>query len=262
MAIAVPSISAVSEAGHRGIDIRDDFVTKQEAFQDDVTGTFVPEINATITNMNVLVDDVNILVPVAPEMAILGTVDVVADLADVGPVATEVGAVGTDILKGIGTNQPTDSSVLNALTNATDAAASATSASTSEDNAQLYQWIAEAWKLTAQSFAEEAEDVFTNIVTSDGDGTFTYTPTIDYSAKHYKLKAEAYAASINPIDLVHISGVETVTGTKTFSVAPVQPNGDSVADGDYASTDGTIGGTVKMKVVGDTLYLTQDGSNA
>ena len=283
MAIAVPSISAVSEAGHRGIDIRDDFVTKQEAFQDDVTGTFVPEINATITNMNVLVDDVNILVPVADDMAILSDPAIIVDMATLGPVATqignlgtadavadmnllavpavitdmdtlspvsvEIGVVGDDIEKGIGTNQPTDSAILNALTNATDAAASASAASTSEgnagtsetnaasseDSAQLYKWEAEAWKLTAQSYATEAEDVLVNLVTSDGDGTYTYTPqTTIYSALHWQIKAEAHAASIDPLTLVH----------KT----------------DYATS--TVGGAVKARIDGSAVYLTIDGTDA
>ena len=56
-------------------------------------------------------------------------------------------------------------------------------------DAQLKAWIAEAEKLTADSYATEAEDTFVNIVTSDGDGTFTYTPSTDYSALHWAAKS-------------------------------------------------------------------------
>jgi len=59
-------ISVISEAGHRGVDGQTVFVTKQEAFQDDLTETFVPEINTlrsqfntTTSQMANLVDEVN-----------------------------------------------------------------------------------------------------------------------------------------------------------------------------------------------------------
>jgi len=63
--------------------------------------------------------------------------------------------------------------------------------------AQLKAWEAEAERLTADSYATEVEDIPINIVTSDGDGTFTYTPTdpIEYSALHWAVKAEENAAT-------------------------------------------------------------------
>jgi len=76
---------------------------------------------------------------------------------------------------------------------ASAASTSASNASTSETNAQLRAWEAEAEKKTAESYATEAEDTFVNVWTSDGDGTFTATPTTDYSALHWKAKAEAVA---------------------------------------------------------------------
>jgi len=51
-------------------------------------------------------------------------------------------------------------------------------------------WEAEASRLTSNSYAAEAEDVFVNIWTSDGDGTYTSTPTTEYSALHWAAKAE------------------------------------------------------------------------
>ena len=58
-------------------------------------------------------------------------------------------------------------------------------------------WNAEAARLTAVSYATEAEDVVVNIVTSDGDGTYTYTPqTGVYSALHYKNKSVGIVSAI------------------------------------------------------------------
>ena len=54
----------------------------------------------------------------------------------------------------------------------------------------------EAGRLTAQSYAEQTEDVFVDEYTSDGDGTYTATPTTDYSSLHWAAKAAASAASI------------------------------------------------------------------
>jgi hypothetical protein len=76
----------------------------------------------------------------------------------------------------------------------TTSAANAAAASASATQAELYEWEAEAERLTADSYATEAEDTFVNLVTSDGDGTFTYTPTTDYSALHWAAKA----ATFNP----------------------------------------------------------------
>jgi hypothetical protein len=56
-------------------------------------------------------------------------------------------------------------------------------------NAQLEAWNAEAEKLTADSYATQLEDVFVDSYASDGDGTFTATPTAEYSSLHWAAKA-------------------------------------------------------------------------
>jgi hypothetical protein len=53
------TITTISPAGHRGVDIRDEFVTKQEAFQDDLTETFVTEINTVISEINSTAEAIN-----------------------------------------------------------------------------------------------------------------------------------------------------------------------------------------------------------
>ena len=46
------TITAIPEAGHRGVDVRDTFVTKQEAFQDALTATTVDELNTWAAQAN------------------------------------------------------------------------------------------------------------------------------------------------------------------------------------------------------------------
>lgn len=96
----------------------------------------------------------------------------------------------------------------------------ASAAAVSATQAQLHEWEAEAERLTADSYATEAEDTFVNLVTSDGDGTFTYTPTTEYSALHWAAKA----ATFNPANYY----------TKTESNTLFEP-----ADADIAKTDVT-----------------------
>jgi hypothetical protein len=90
----------------------------------------------------------------------------------------------------------TNADVITTNSNAATTTANAAAAATSETNAELSEWEAEASRLTVVSYATEAEDVVVNIVTSDGDGTYTYTPqTGVYSALHHELKA----ATFNPV---------------------------------------------------------------
>jgi len=53
------TITTIPDSGHRGIDARDTFVEKQEAFQDALTDTFVTEINTFKTQANDLETNVN-----------------------------------------------------------------------------------------------------------------------------------------------------------------------------------------------------------
>lgn len=51
-------------------------------------------------------------------------------------------------------------------------------------------WEAEAWEKTCNSYANEAEDAYVKVYTSNGDGTFSSTNTTDHSAYHYSKKSE------------------------------------------------------------------------
>ena len=53
------TLSSVPEAGHRGIDTRTNFVTKQETYQDHQRDILQPEYNASITELNTMKDELN-----------------------------------------------------------------------------------------------------------------------------------------------------------------------------------------------------------
>ena len=85
----------------------------------------------------------------------------------------------------------------------------ATEASDSADYSELRRWESESFRLTAESYAVEPEDIYVKIYTSNGDGTFTVTDTTDYSALHYEAKA---FASANSIDLDSLVSKTSPTG--------------------------------------------------
>ena len=246
------TITTIPEAGHRGTDIRDDFVTKQEAFQDQLSN------NSTgfVVEMNTLAEQIE----------------------------TARGEINTSETNAATSETNAAASETNAGTSETNAATSETNAATSETNAQLREWEAEAWKFTAQSYAQEPHNVFVNFVTSDGDGTFTYTPTTEYSALHWKEEALANSG-VNPLDYVAKAGSTmtgnltvpnlltagnvdgrdvSVDGTKLDSIETDANNytlpSSVVHETEYASS--TTGGTIKMRLDGTTLYITNDGTDA
>ena len=62
-----------------------------------------------------------------------------------------------------------------------------------EAKSELQKWDAQAKALTSLSYAVEAEDTPVNVVTSDGDGTFTYTPQAGvFSSLHHAAKAATW----------------------------------------------------------------------
>lgn len=97
------------------------------------------------------------------------------------------------------------SSASTATTQASNAAASASAALASETAAALSA-------SSASSSASAASISASNAATSASNAASSAT-----SAANSASAAAASAASINPADIVHISGAETITGAKTFS---------------------------------------------
>ena len=54
------TITALPEAGHRGVDVRTTFVTKQEAFQDALKDVFVTEVNTFKDQINTTQTEINL----------------------------------------------------------------------------------------------------------------------------------------------------------------------------------------------------------
>ena len=103
-------------------------------------------------------------------------------------VLAEIGAVGTDILKGKGTNTATDSAVLNALDNANiastkagEASSSASAAYTSEVNAKAFEINSSTSEINAANSAASVDA--NSIVHTEGSGLanelLTYLKTLD-----------------------------------------------------------------------------------
>lgn len=106
-----------------------------------------------------------------------------------------------------------------ATTKASEASVSATSASTSANTATTQAVIAtnKATEANTQANiaitkASEASTSASNALTSENNAD-----TSEANALIYRNQAESFANSINPSNLVHISGTETITGNKTFS---------------------------------------------
>jgi hypothetical protein len=137
------------------------------------------------------------------------------------------GPLGDSYIKwdAIGTSLENDTTIPDAVI---QSASSASAASNSATEAQLRAWEAEAEKLTADSYATEAEDTFVNLVTSDGDGTFTYTPTTEYSALHWATKA----ATFNPASYYLATEIDTKARTWYNKAATITPTSDA----DYTLT--------------------------
>ena len=96
------TITAIPEAGHRGVDVRDTFVIKQEAFQDALTAVTVTELNTYATEANTTAQAVNddqVLVVakealMSPHYTAIDTVSAInTDVTDVALIDTAVSIV-------------------------------------------------------------------------------------------------------------------------------------------------------------------------
>jgi len=159
-----------------------------------------------------------------------------------------------------------------ALQSAEDAAAAALAAAGSEDATELDKWIAHASVLTAASYAVEAEDVEVNLVTSDGDGMFTYTPqTGVYSSKHHAIKSAASAlgsAANISTDTANFDGV--LSGSDTDVQKALETLDDNIPDKQISTVASSvllnqdslsIANTAVTKNFASKLYTGNGGSN-
>lgn len=119
------------------------------------------------------------------------------DISNIETVATNIDdIINTSTFKDdivvVSTNMGSINTVANIDTKVTVVADNILDVQNAEENARIAKaeaWRAEAERLTANSYATEPEDVFVKIYTSNNDGTFTITDTMDYSAYHWERKA-------------------------------------------------------------------------
>lgn len=157
----------------------------------------------------------------------------------------------------------------------------AATATAKANDAQLRAWESEAERMTADSYATEAEDVFVKVYTSNGDGTFTATDTTEYSALHWKIKAEDLVTngviddSVPQLDktyssvkvqalhdaqaiaIANLSGASASFYNNTTTVIPETP----VAFVDLTWTNGTASSNSAIFELGtNEISFKQDGS--
>ena len=109
----------------------------------------------------------------------------------------------------------------------------------SAEEAQEHAWIAEAYKMTADSYATEPEDVYVKVYTSNDDGTFNETETDEYSAMHWKEKSigkkilDTAQSFITQDEVYTYSGLEYVEDSlMVVFMGAILPGED------YTATDG------------------------
>lgn len=115
-------------------------------------------------------------------------------------------------------------------------------ATASATSAQLDKWIAEAWKMTADSYATEARNAVVKIYSSNGNGTFTATATLEYSALHYsELAAElSLSASYTLKSQIAYNNDTPAFIPNTLASGAIMENGGN-ANGSYIKyADGTL----------------------
>lgn len=90
-------------------------------------------------------------------------------------------------------------------------------------------------KMTADSYATEAENVLVKIYTSNGNGTFTATNTTEYSSLHYKNKASVF----NPALYAPLAS-PALTNTPTAPTAPAGTNTTQLATTEFTTTSDNL----------------------
>lgn len=127
------------------------------------------DIDELTSLANQITVDIALIVAVIPEIETLSTID--TEIVTVANASTEVIAVSDDISKGIGTNQPTDSAILNCLTNASDALTSELAAGVHKDTAVSASISAESSSNIAAALANIDYSSFTVV---DGELIVSY----------------------------------------------------------------------------------------
>lgn len=238
-----PSTKHIATKQHMAV-WRQEIVAPQNWVQMDISEYQLIN-NACVLNTllsTTLYSDLEVRVADAPDELVSSPSDITivagieAEIVIVAGIETEVVAVA-DIETEVVTVAGVETEILAIYSNLTEIL-----------EADLRAWEAEAEALTADSYATEAEDTEVNVVTSDGDGTFTYTPqTGVYSALHHAAKA----ATFNPALYALLTGA-VFTG-QVKGIAPV--SAEDLTRKDYVDAKPTF----KNLFTNGTLLSKQEG---
>lgn len=207
----------------------------------------VNTVSGSIANVNTVAGSIANVNSVAVNATNVNTV--AGSIANVNLVATTVVPNITEILAA-------DDNAAIATTQAGIATTQAGLSTASATNSQLRAWEAEAERLTADSYATEAEDVVVKVYTSNGDGTFTATPTTEYSALHWSNKAILASSFFAPtVGTIAALRTTVYSGQPFVSVTGYYTAPDNIGVREYywdaTSTEADNGGTI-IQVTGVT----------
>ena len=162
------------------------------------------ETNAALSETNAAADATQVAADlIATNQDTIDTAaDVITTTANAATTTANVSLTNADVVSTHADVVSTHADVVSSGTNAT--------------NAQLKAWEAEAERMTSDSYATEAEDVVVKVYSSNGNGTFTATPTTEYSSLHWAAKSAASSlGSAGNISISDIGGYYTGTNVET-----------------------------------------------
>ena len=133
--------------------------------------------------------------------------------------STSASAAAASASAALASENNAETAETNAAASASSAASSASTATTQATNAAASASASLASETAAASSASSASSSASSASTSASNAATSATNAASSatSAANSATAAAASAASVNPADLVHISGTETITGAKTFS---------------------------------------------
>lgn len=249
-----------------------DEIVALNGIKNDITTVADTSVDVTTVSSNIL--DINSVVTnIVPNLAEILQADTNATIATTKATEASASATSASTSATTATNQATiattkaseasasatsaSNSATTATTKASEALASATSASNSATSASNSATTATTKANEASASASSALTSANNANTSEtmaykwsSNPVDTIVETDKYSAFHWATKAQQYASSVDPSNLVHKNGDETIAGVKTFSNTIVgNISGTSTKLNNSAndwSASGAIGSVVGM----------------
>ena len=174
---------------------------EQKVLEIELAEEYIKEVLVAISGLALNADVLNAIYAELDKIVIVNDniddVIIVADnIADVNICATNIQA----IIDAYANAQAAEASELAAK-------ASEQASALSETESELFKWESEAFRLTSDSYATEPEDIHVKEFSSDGDGTFSFVTTSEYSSYHWKMKAQQIAnATLESLSDVDTTG--------------------------------------------------------